>query len=589
MTSEPPLSFEEARERLRLRGYLDRGVEGAVLKGALAARTRTRGLLRAAFLAALLLAFALAAVQAVLIAFGSGLPPLDAAAIFFWLFGLALVFGAVVVAVLMGIAWARGRTRRDADEVTAEIGVAFGLAAGAFAALAAAPALEAAGATGVGALLLAVAFLVFLSVRIARSVTLTVLVTSGRAVLERRHRTGAVAALSVALLAAAGAWVVTAKRGGEARPEEPLVVPASASRVLLIGVDGWSDGFVPPGSPGLGPGSPYRKDGTDPAAFWTTVATGEGAARHGVGALDLVRVRGLSEPVKPAAGTGWYLRSLLPALGLARQESATSASRRVPAIWEVAQRAGIPAAVVGWWTTYPASGPATVLSNHLFFAARAGSPLVGEGWPVEAATRAAAFASRTMPAAGTADRLAADAQGLDAFAARAFLDLWERERPRLGLVYLPGLDILASALADLERSPADKVVLARALSVEAERVRLFLALPLPGGEADLRLLLLDGGRHERSGRVVASGPLAARTPTAGLRPADVAPTALAAMGIPAARDLEGHVVPDLLVKGIATSATSATVATWGRKDLSIPPPIDPKEYVENLRSLGYLK
>ena len=36
------LSLDAARERLRERGYLDRGVEGAVLKGALAARTRTR-------------------------------------------------------------------------------------------------------------------------------------------------------------------------------------------------------------------------------------------------------------------------------------------------------------------------------------------------------------------------------------------------------------------------------------------------------------------------------------------------------------------------------------------------------------------
>ena len=35
MDEKSPLSLDAARERLREKGYLDRGVEGAVLKGAL--------------------------------------------------------------------------------------------------------------------------------------------------------------------------------------------------------------------------------------------------------------------------------------------------------------------------------------------------------------------------------------------------------------------------------------------------------------------------------------------------------------------------------------------------------------------------
>jgi hypothetical protein len=42
-----------------------------------------------------------------------------------------------------------------------------------------------------------------------------------------------------------------------------------------------------------------------------------------------------------------------------------------------------------------------------------------------------------------------------------------------------------------------------------------------------------------------------------------------------------------LVRGGA--ATEATVASWGRKRTGAAARIDPKEYVENLRSLGYLR
>ena len=302
MNAEPPLSFEEARERLRQRGYLDRGVEGAVLKGALAARTRTRALLKAALVASLFLALALAIAQGVVTALASGLGAGDALVLFAWLLAGALVFGVLAVSCLMALAWLRGRARRGSDHATTEIGIAFGIVSGCFAALAVAPALEIAGAAGIAALLAAVGLLVFLSVRVARSVTMTVLVASGRSVLERPGKAGAVAAAGLALLAAAGAFLGAAGRNGDAA-DEPLVVASGPARVVVFAVDGWSDRFLTPGEAGFGTaGASYEKDRLDPAAVWTTVATGEGVARHGVGSLDLVRVRGVSAPVKPDAG-----------------------------------------------------------------------------------------------------------------------------------------------------------------------------------------------------------------------------------------------------------------------------------------------
>lgn len=607
------LSFDEARERLRARGYLDRGVEGAVLMGALAARTRARGILRAAAVAALVLAGALALSLTAVVAVSSGLGARDVALLFLWLFLGALLFAAALVALLVGLAALRVRGRADAEHASTEVGVAFGLLAGLGGALAALPALDSAGPAAAAAVLVAVATAVFLSVRVARGLTLTVLVASGRAILARRTRAGVFAAGLFATLAAAAAIVLGARK--ENPRNEPLVVRANTRSAIVVGVDGWSPRYAGRDVEG---GLSYRKAGLDPAAFWTTVATGEDVRRHGVGSLDLVHVAGLSAAIRPVAGTEWYFGRLLHALRLARRESVTSASRHVPAMWEVAQRAGVASLVVSWWTTYPAGeGGGTVLSNHLFFAARAGASLQGEGWPPEAAQRAARLAPRVAPEPGSLDRLVADAEGLDAFAIGAFREAFAREKPRLALLYLPGPDILGAALSDPTRSTADRVELADALKKEAARIETFLAKDLPAFGANLTVTVLDGGRQSPGGEVKLSGALAranaaelnrsgsasvaepnrsgsasaaepnrSGSASAALDPRDIAPTVLAVLGVPASREIGGRVRAQLLVPD---AASSATVGSWGRSPRRSEVPVDAKEYVENLRSLGYLK
>ena len=84
----------------------------------------------------------------------------------------------------------------------------------------------------------------------------------------------------------------------------------------------------------------------------------------------------------------------------------------MPAVWEVASRAGIPSLTVNWWTTYPAGdGGGTVLGNHLFFAAARESPFAGEGWPPEATGRAARLAPRVAPEPGSLERLVEERAG----------------------------------------------------------------------------------------------------------------------------------------------------------------------------------
>ncbi|MEO6326740.1 MAG: hypothetical protein ABIT01_19970, partial [Thermoanaerobaculia bacterium] len=227
-----------------------------------------------------------------------------------------------------------------------------------------------------------------------------------------------------------------------------------------------------------------------------------------------------------------------------------------------------------------------VLSNHLFFAARAGASLAGEGWPAEAAARAARLAPRVAPEPGTLDRLIEDAVGLDAFSIAAFRQAFRADGPRLSLLYLPGLDILGTALADARLSSADRVVIATAITGEAQKIQAFLDDPALRQSVDLLATFLDGGRHEHGGALRLEGPLAATSAPSSVRPIDVMPTLLAALGIPASREAEGRVVPELLQAG---AVTTRSVPTWGRRRSEAAMAIDPKEYVENLRSLGYLK
>ncbi|MGE5347009.1 MAG: hypothetical protein ACM3JH_13735, partial [Acidithiobacillales bacterium] len=392
-SSESSLSFEAARERLRARGYLDRGVEGAVLRGALATRTKARSLLFGAAVGVLFLALALALVETVVNTAAAALSPRDAVVLFLWIGAGSVAVAAVVVLLLVGAALLRVRGRSDPDAVATEIAAAFGVVAGIGAAAAAVPPLRSAGPGAAAAVLIALGLAVLVAVRAARGVTLAALVASGRAVLGSPRRLRQ-AGLLVALAAlVAGAFFWAGRR--EPAPPEPLVVEANTRRAVVVGVDGWSDRYLGEGvkyAETIGTaGARYVKEERDPAAFWTTVATAESAGRHGVGALDLVRIAGVDAPFRPIGISAFFLGRVLPALGAARRESVTAAARRVPAVWEIARRAGIGSLVVNWWTTYPAGdGGGTVLSNHLFFAARSGASLVGEGWPPEAVSRAAA-------------------------------------------------------------------------------------------------------------------------------------------------------------------------------------------------------
>ena len=126
--------------------------------------------------------------------------------------------------------------------------------------------------------------------------------------------------------------------------EDPPRTPAPAgpARVILVGLDGadWSlldrlaaSGAMPNVARLAREGRTARLKSFVPMIspmVWTTIATGVSPERHGV--LDFQEVDPASGETRPVSG----------------------ASRRVPAVWNLASAAGRSVGVVGWWATHPA-------------------------------------------------------------------------------------------------------------------------------------------------------------------------------------------------------------------------------------------
>ena len=107
-------------------------------------------------------------------------------------------------------------------------------------------------------------------------------------------------------------------------------------------------------------------------AIWTTIATGARPQRHGVRGFEAVRLRGIDETLPdlhPLRGLG--VRRLLDDLrdwGRIGPGPVSSATRRVPAFWNIATASGSPVGVVGWWATAPADSVlGHVVSDRLFY------------------------------------------------------------------------------------------------------------------------------------------------------------------------------------------------------------------------------
>jgi len=525
-------TLEEARSRLRELGYLDAPVERLLF------RTVFSGRGGAFFPAVLIGAFA-AALSAVA-AIAAGEPgvagsPRTVAAVFLHVFAADLVPAGALAFLLSRLA-ERSRTPGLAATV-AGFGAAlvifalwsvgtYGLARGLSAA-----ALLWALPVGLAALLLASAVrLAFIAHAFARSGALP----------RRANRRVFLAAAALGLLTAILLFFSRREMAAVA-PPQPSPRPAP---MVVAAVDGLAlDGSL--GSPALvallgrGASGWWPAERVSPPEIWTTLATGVSSRRHGVRALSRVRPLGAVRAVRAPWGTGWWLRRVEPALGLAVHAPVSSADRQALAFWEVAASAGLRSLSVGWWAAGAWPG-AVVIDNRAVLGAATGG---------EAADRAALQAFDRERAAGFA----------------------------LATVYLPGCDIERDAPENRARAVARVAGWLAPLVEQASRGEIVLVVVAadshPAPAALGRMVVFDGAVAPRTVRI---------------RPVDASPSILARLGVPRAADLEGAPVASLFapatVEETSVPSYGARVAPAG----SVAPESD-REYLEKLRSLGYLK
>ena len=331
---------------------------------------------------------------------------------------------------------------------------------------------------------------------------------------------------------------------------------------------------------------------------------------HGVHGIETRRVAGVQGTVAAGGGAlGDVVRAATDLVRLTRPSVASRDERRSKTFWEVAEDAGLRTAVVNWWATWPA--PPTggiVMTDRAILRLEEGGALDGEIAPAALyqalRTKWPAIRERAKAAAAAAFGEVHDAEALSVLRRSAELDatilnmlaaLPDPARD-LDVVYLPGLDIAQHAL--LAGGAAASTPSAVTARVDALRsyygfLRGLLAPWMtPGPRRDVMIVA-------QPGRVQAPAPgvwMMYGFPNVDVQPGlkdagatsveDIAPTILAALGVPLSRELPGQPVAGLL------SAPPRYVETYGRP--FTPPaarpgrPLD-QEMIDRLRSLGYVK
>jgi predicted AlkP superfamily phosphohydrolase/phosphomutase/Flp pilus assembly protein TadD len=262
-----------------------------------------------------------------------------------------------------------------------------------------------------------------------------------------------------AFLAAAA----SALSAGPAHPARPGSSAPGKPRVIVVGWDGadWSlldpllkEGRLPHLKALLEKGAQARLETYRPRAsplLWTTMATGLTPPEHGV--VDF-------QEFDVATG------SSLPVSGR---------SRTGPAIWNVASAKGLTSGVVGWWATWPAEAVKGFFvsdrASPVLFDAATLSQSPGLTWPPELAEGVRLLGRREgapsyedvakFVKVSRAEFDAAVAAGKDLddpitglrkilgstrVYARTALDLYDRNRPELLMVYLEGTDEIGHVL-----------------------------------------------------------------------------------------------------------------------------------------------
>lgn len=609
-------SLEDVRSRLRGLGYLDHSVERYLLQDAMRPERPVRSVLALALKVGILGGAPLAAANTFVLAWANqlfGRAPADVALLLLHLLapcvlGLGVFFVGLggILALVLQLSHARRIETLSMVAATVAsfmlVGVAAFYGRGAFQGVGTVK-----GSTVKGmAVALVTLILAVVLIRVLHGGLLTLAIRlrdrpPERPVTRLVWQT-VPAVIMIALVA------VPTLFGGRADPKAPSSLPARAGvRVAVVGVDGvraddldalLGSGDLPAFSERLAAGgvlASYSRPITQPAAFWTTVVTGLEPSEHGLVAVDGYRPRGMRTTL---TRTGWW-RPYFVTIGawtrLVDHRPVLAPSRRVPAVWDLASRGGVPVLVVNWWGTFPAEPLPGLMIAHGAYqllpdGAEGAVTPVAEA--VALATRLDAMSSApidSMLGAASSDlaaRVRDRALGPDLFYRSAFAD-GLAAGPRFAALYLPGLDIAAD-LADLGTVTEAELVRWQLEGVDSLLARI-------DDSVDTLIVMLDPGRLQDGsskaieGRVLiwrrdltcGTGGTSSRSNRPSIQPAQVASALARTLGLPQSR--EWPTPPDVC----SWPPASLVIDSYGVRDPPSPPD-GGDEYLENLRSLGYL-
>jgi hypothetical protein len=434
-----------------------------------------------------------------------------------------------------------------------------------------------------------------------------------------------VGAGALAFAAAGALLLIAAPAPAREEPPPNLAVVSPGVRVRLIAIDGFdpavwtalsAEGRLPALAGALEDGAIRisAPSDRDPARDWTTIATGQPPEVHGVHGLETRRVAGLQGSVTSGRqeGIARALRGATDMLRLTRPSTASGAELRSKTLWDVAADAGLRAAVVNWWATWPAMtggvNPPIILSDRATLRLERGGALDGEIAPAELYERlrgdwpaitqdARGLMTTLLPASSDPETMAVlrRAAELDA------LQLVMAGRIRstaldLTALYLPGLDIVQHALFGSADTAAPSTIEARLDGLRSYYVFLdgLLREALEPAADELVILLTQPGRITSidHGLMAARGAVATSQGAGTGQPADVAPTVLHALGVPISRELAGAPLEGLFPAAFLKRFPVREVESYGRRAAPTPlrtgQPLD-QEMIERLRSLGYVR
>lgn len=608
--SDDPQALDRVRSELRRLGYLDHGFERFLLQDALKPRDVGRTLVRLAAKVGLLVGVVLALVAAFALAVANGnlsSTPFDLIPLFLHLLppvtlavgvGFLALCGALVLVL-------RLYPLRRIESFCLGAALLAGAGTLGLALLHGEELLSGASTAQKALIAVVVPLVVFAVVKViyngllSLGISLTDTTPRSR-IFSHRSLVGAILGSAFLLtlpgLIAAGAPDVS--RG-------PATIPSSpGGRALLLGIDGvlpeeldylLARGELPTIQSLLDDGGGvlgvYRRSGDlPPATFWTSVATGVSSSEHGVIAVDAFRPLGVRTSLARTGPSRGYWNDLAVPLGLAEHRPLLESRRQAFTVWELAARGGAPVAAINWWGTYPAQPLPGLLLAHGAY------PLLGDDVPgaVAPAERLAEMkrlrqrvvqtVETTDLVPGLPEEAAASVMGRALLPDRFYRQAFRRalaDEPRLAALYLAAPDLVADgwrwgelALGDLIRSEliaADRLV-GDALTSH--------------GDFDTVIVVLDPGRRspESQGRIVLWRRAGCTTPDSDpeLSPRSMASAALRTLGLPQSERLPPP--PD----ACPWPDPPLHLTTFGQRQAPGSRARQSREYLESLRSLGYL-